>query len=135
MTTIQFLDDATDGYQPGVCNIGPAEIERRRRSGIAGLGVALVLAVLMVAVDATPIVRLAVGVPLFVGILGFVQARMHFCVGFAMGGLRNFGDLGGQSKVVDGSARRADMRRAAVVTLACAVAAGAIAVGFALLPL
>ena len=30
MTTLQYLDDAPDGYRAGACNIGPAEIARRR---------------------------------------------------------------------------------------------------------
>ena len=124
-----------DSYQAGACNIGPAEIARRRRSGIVGLAVTAALAVALVVADATPIVRLAVAVPLFVGILGLVQARMRFCVGFAMGGLTNFGDLGGQTKVADSAAVRADRRRAMGVTLAVAAVAGVLAVGFALLPL
>ena len=30
------LMDVTPDYRPGVCNIGPAEIARRRRSGHVG---------------------------------------------------------------------------------------------------
>ena len=134
MTTIQYLD-APDGYQAGACNIGPAEIARRRRSGIVGIGVALVMAVALIAADASPIVRLAIWVPLAVGILGFVQARMRFCVGFEMGGLTNFGDVGTQTRVTDSAALRADRRRALGVTIGVAVVAGVITVGFALLPL
>ena len=37
------LVPATDGYRPGACNIGPAEIARRRRAGIVGLAAAAVL--------------------------------------------------------------------------------------------
>ena len=39
-------------YEPGVCNIGPAEIARRRRAGHLGLAATLVLLVVLVAVDA-----------------------------------------------------------------------------------
>jgi hypothetical protein len=42
------------GYQPGVCNIGPQEIRRRRRAGHVGLvaaaSVAIGVAVAIVAV-------------------------------------------------------------------------------------
>lgn len=135
MTTIQYLDQAGDGYRPGACNIGPAEIARRRRSGIVGFAVAAALAVGLLLVGAAPVMRLIVAAPLFLGILGFVQARMRFCVGFAAMGVRNFGALGGESKIADAAAHRTDLRRATVVTIACAAAAGLIAVGFALLPL
>ncbi len=37
-----------DKYIPGVCNIGPQEIKRRRQAGIIGLiGIVVMLAVLM----------------------------------------------------------------------------------------
>lgn len=134
MTAIQYVDQPADGYQPGVCNIGPAEIARRRRSGYLGVSVAVALAAGLLVVDAAPWLRLAVGAPLFVGLLGFVQARMRFCVGFAAAGLRNLGELGTESKVADAAARTADRRRAMVVTLGTAAAAGLIAVAFALLP-
>ena len=42
MTTSTFAStsrapDATASYRPGVCNIGPAEITRRRMAGHVGL--------------------------------------------------------------------------------------------------
>jgi len=135
MTAIQYLDQPQGGYQPGACNIGPAEIARRRRAGIVGVAVALVLAVVLILADVAPVLRLAVVAPLFVGILGFVQARLRFCVGFAAAGLRNLGALGDGSKVDDRAARSADLRRAAIVAIAVAAVSGAIAVGFALLPI
>lgn len=55
-------------------------------------------------------------------------------MGFAAAGLRNFGALGGESKVGDRTARTADLRRAAGVTIAVALVSGAVAVLFALLP-
>ena len=135
MTAIQYLDEPGDGYRPGACNIGPAEIARRRRSGYVGVGAAVALAVGLVIVDAAPVLRLAVGAPLFVGLLGFAQAHLRFCVAFATMGVRNLGALGGESKVADAAAHRADLRRAALITAGCAVAAAAVAIGFAQLPL
>ena len=40
VATLRFADGAapmlsTERYEPGVCNIGPAEIARRRRAGMA----------------------------------------------------------------------------------------------------
>src|SRR4051812_39294356 len=42
------LTSAGGAYEPGVCNIGPAEIERRRRSGHVGLLVGLVVFAVLV---------------------------------------------------------------------------------------
>ncbi|MFN8622860.1 MAG: hypothetical protein U0869_19150 [Chloroflexota bacterium] len=134
MTAIQLIDDPEDRYQPGACNIGPAEIERRRRSGIAGLVVAALVAIALVVTDAPAVLRLAVWVPLFVGLLGFVQARMRFCVGYAAAGIKNFGPLGTQEKVADSAAHREDLRRAAGVTIATGAVAAIITIAFMVLP-
>ena len=134
MTTLQYLDDAPDGYRAGACNIGPAEIARRRQAGILGIGVTVVLAIAMIAVGAPPLVRLAIAVPLAVGILGFLQARSRFCVAYGMGGLQNFGQLGSESKVAAASDRSADRRRAFTMAAGAGALAVAVAVLFALLP-
>ena len=45
-------------YQPGVCNIGPAEIARRRRAGHVGLVATIALFAILVLVSAPPLARL-----------------------------------------------------------------------------
>ena len=50
-------------YQPGVCNIGPAEIARRRRAGHIGLVAALALFAVLVAIDAPNWTRLLIAIP------------------------------------------------------------------------
>jgi hypothetical protein len=133
MTAIEFLDEPPD-YRPGACNIGPAEVARRRRAGIAGLTSAVIVGAVLVATGAPPITRLAIAAPLYFGLMGLVQAQLRFCVAFGMGGLRNFGALGTQSRVADDAARRADRRKAVMVAGGVAALSGLIAVGLALLP-
>ena len=99
---------STDQYRAGACNIGPAEIARRRRAGYLGLGVAAVLAVGLVAAGAPPLLRLLVGFPLAGAAVGLIQARLGFCAGFGMAGVRNFGAIGSVERVEDARARRAD---------------------------
>lgn len=135
MTALQYLEGPPDSYRAGACNIGPAEIARRRRAGIVGIGVTLVLAVAMIAVGTPPLVRLAIAVPLAVGILGFLQARARFCVAYGLGGLRNFDALGSESRVTDTADRKADQRRALLMALSAGGVALAIGAVFALLPL
>jgi len=44
---------AVNEYRPGVCNIGPDEIARRRMAGHVGLLAAIVLFAVLVAIDAS----------------------------------------------------------------------------------
>lgn len=98
------------GYVPGVCNIGPWEIRRRRAFGVLGLTSALLLLAVLVAVEAPPVARLLLLLPLAGGAFSWLQARRRFCAGFAVAGMANFGDRSGvQLGVQDAEARRADL--------------------------
>jgi hypothetical protein len=133
MTAPQISYD--DGaYRPGACNIGPAEIARRQRAGILGFAAAAVLAASLLVIGAVPIARLVVALPLAAGSIGLLQARFHFCVAFALAGLRNFGPLGGVERVTEAGARSADLRTAALVTMLSAAIGAAGAVIFYMLP-
>jgi hypothetical protein len=131
---IQYLDEAP-AYQPGACNIGPAEIRRRRMAGIVGVGAALGLGALLIVVDAPPLSRLLVALPLGVGLSGFLQARARFCANYGWRGIRNLGAIGEAERVEDAEARREDRRKALSIFGAAALGASAAAVIFALLPL
>jgi hypothetical protein len=110
-------------YQPGVCNIGPAEIARRRRSGHIGLAITIVLFVVLVVLHVQPLVRLIVGLPAAGAASGYLQAAFRFCMGFASRGIFNFGELGQTHDVVDPEAHARDRSRANRILL------GALAVG------
>jgi hypothetical protein len=139
MTQSPFAATGTPGpiriapgdYVPGVCNIGPAEIASRRRSGHVGIAAALVLLVLLVAIGAPPIARLLIALPVAVGASGYLQAWLRFCAGFGAAGVFNFGDRGTTQSVVDAEARRKDRTRAFQIGLtafAIGIAAGVVAV-------
>jgi hypothetical protein len=123
------------GYAAGACNIGPAEIAARRRSGYAGIAAAAVLGVVLLAVDAPAPARLLVALPLAGGAIGLLQARSRFCAAYGMAGVRNFGPLGNPERVVDADARRADRAKSLRIIAggaAVGLAGGAL---FALLPI
>jgi hypothetical protein len=126
--------DRPGSYQPGVCNIGPAEIARRRRSGLTGTIAAVVLLVVLVAIDAPPLARLLVAAPAVIAASGYLQAWLKFCAGFGSVGVFNFDDLGTTTSVVDAAARRADRRRAFQIGLASAAIGLAVGVAAVLLP-
>jgi hypothetical protein len=121
-------------YRAGACNIGPAEIATRRRGGQIGVGIAIGLAVILVAIGAPPWLRLLVFPPLAGGLISLEQARRHFCVGFAMAGLRNFGALGGEEHITDTAECRADRQAALVMTAYCSAIAAGITLVLVLLP-
>jgi hypothetical protein len=106
------------GYRPGVCNIGPAEIARRRRSGWTGVIASIVLFAILVAIGAPPIARLLVAAPAVIAASGFLQAWLKFCAGFGSVGVFNFDEVGTTQGVVDPDAKRADRRRALEIGLA-----------------
>lgn len=130
---IQYVQDPST-YQAGACNIGPAEIARRRRAGLTGVAIAIALAVGLIAIGAPWWTRLVIFAPLAGGLISLEQARRRFCVGFAMAGIRNFGPLGSPDRVADDADRAADRRAALVLSAYMSAIAAAITVVVMLLP-
>ncbi len=126
---------ATNVYQPGVCNIGPAEIRQRRMSGYLGLAVAVVFLVLAFALGWPAWVRLLVALPVALAATGFLQAAFHFCVKFGTQGLFNFGELGAQEAVHEAEYRRKDQRKALLIVGLTALIAAAVAIAAFVIPL
>ena len=93
------------------CNIGPAELARRRRSAIFASIVFVLIAAAVVIVDVLPLARLLLW-PVATGVaVTWLQVVHRFCVAFGALGLENFGRLGAQVEV-DAAERAADRRRA-----------------------
>jgi hypothetical protein len=128
-------DTPTGEYRPGTCNIGPAEIARRRRAGVVGIGAAIALAAALLVVDAPVAARWLVALPLAVGAVGLLQARLRFCAAYGAAGVRNFGALGEAERVEDAAARRADRSKSAAIFLAGGAIGLAGALALVLLPL
>jgi hypothetical protein len=88
-------------YRPGVCNIGPAEIARRRRAGHTGLIAAIGLFIALMAIGAPDWTRILVAIPAIGAASGYLQAHFRFCAGFGAAGVFNFGELGPTERVAD----------------------------------
>lgn len=110
-------------YQPGVCNIGPAQQRRRLLLGIASLLLAAVLVATAVAVGWPRWTLLLSVFPLYGAAMGYLQYRERFCVGFAGIGVFDVGD--GTNQVLDEAALAADRRRAVRLN-ATSLAAGVV---------
>jgi len=98
------------------CNIGPAEIARRRRSATAASGATAVIAVMLVGFDAPVAVRVLIWPIATAAAVTWLQVVHRFCVAFGALGLENFGRLG-EERSVDTAVRAADRRRAIQLVL------------------
>lgn len=110
--------ETAHAYQAGVCNIGPAEIAARRRSGHVGAVLTVGLLALLLALDAPPLARLLVAVPATMSAIGYLQAYLHFCAAYGFWGAFNFGRLGNRQTVIDPDSQARDRRRALQIALA-----------------
>ena len=136
MTTIRMIETAPadPAYRAGACNIGPAEIRRRRDFGIAAAVIAVALGIVLLAIGASVWARLLLFFPATGAAIGLLQARFRFCVAFAIRGVRDFGPLGSPESVVDAADHRADLVAAAKLVGLGVVVGGAVTVVFLLLP-
>lgn len=122
-------------YLPGACNIGPAEVRRRRLAGHAGLVGSAALVAVLLATGAPAVLRLLVILPATLSASGYLQARMRFCANYGWRGIFNLGEIGEDAEVVDRASRAADRRlalRIGLGSLALGVGVGILA---ALLPI
>lgn len=130
------MSATTSEYIPGVCNIGPAEIRRRRASGWIGVAIAVVFLVAAFALQLPAPWRLLVAAPVGLAAGGFLQAAFHFCANFAMRGLFNFdGVEAAKEEVSQREYRRKDQRKALLIVGLALLIAVVVAVAAFLIPL
>jgi hypothetical protein len=121
-------------YIPGVCNIGPEEIARRRRAGHLAAVITLATLLVLLALGVPPLVRFVIALPAAGAAVGYLQAMLKFCAGFGSVGEFNFGPLGRAQRIADPAARARDRVRS-VQIFAVSVAIGAlVGLGAVLLP-
>jgi hypothetical protein len=106
-----------DTYQAGVCNIGGAEVARRRQVAILGGVLFLALALYSIIQNFSPIASLVLLAPASVFAVGYVQSRKRFCFAYGLMGTFNFQKLGSITKVEDKAALAADRRMALQIVI------------------
>jgi hypothetical protein len=88
------------------------------RSGYVGLVVAIGLWAGLVALGVPHYWRLVVFFPAAMAAIGFLQGLMHFCAGFGMSGVFNFGpNVGRTDTVLQAEFRAKDKRKALSIVL------------------
>ena len=121
-------------YVPGVCNIGPQEIARRRWAGHLAAAFTIGLLVVLIAIDVPAVFRFVVALPAAGAAAGYLQAWLRFCAAFGSAGEFNFGPLGRRRQVTDATARSRDRHRAAQIALASGAIGAAVGIVAVLLP-
>jgi len=111
-------------YQPGVCNIGRAEIARRKQLGWLGASATIVLWIVLILFHVPAIWRVLLFLTAFIAAIGFLQAHMHFCAAFGFRGVFNFGPQVGKVERVEEEFHRRDRRRALQIIAYSIVVAG-----------
>ena len=127
-------DSAAPPYEPGVCNIGEAEVRLRWILGHAGVVFTLGLLALLIALDAPSLARLVLALPAAGTAFSYLEARSRFCGSYGLRGVYNFARLGSTQRIADATARRADRRRALQMTALAALAGLAAGLTATLLP-
>jgi len=122
VTISTFADSTETGaasadYQPGACNIGPAEIARRRVAGHVGLLATVAVLAFLIVIGAPPLTRLIAILPAAASASGYLQAWLRFCAGFGSRGVFNFGPLGEMTTVTDADALARDRWRSRQIGL------------------
>jgi uncharacterized membrane protein len=97
-------------YQPGVCNIGGAEVARRKQLSLIGGILYLVSAVALISLELSQTMRALVFIPALIFAIGYIQSRKKFCLAFGLMGTFNFGALGDMSKVASPEALAIDRK-------------------------
>jgi hypothetical protein len=116
------------------CNIGPAELARRRRSAILFSFLAAAVAFGLLALEVPAPARLAF-FPFAAGAaVSWAQVFHRFCVAFGAIGIENFGSIGEQQPV-DPRQRVEDRRRVAQLVLEGCAAGAALTLVLVVLPL
>lgn len=119
----------TNEYIPGVCNIGPAERRARRLFGWMGLGATVVLWGIFILAHIPQAWRLFIFLPAGMAATGFIQSALHFCAGFGMKGVFNFGpEVGKTDTVIQAEFRKKDRQKALFILLLSVLVGGVVAV-------
>ena len=116
----------TEAYIPGVCNIGPGEVNKRLRIGYIGLVMMITFIIVAEVYHFPPMWKLGLFAPSVYALSGFIQARHTFCFLFGFFGLSS--TTGKRSRIVDATQLRKD--RAMALRIVCQVLVGSFIISF-----
>jgi hypothetical protein len=105
-----------DAYVPGVCNINREEIKKRQTIGYVSLAVSVAILALLLIAGSSRWFRLVIALPAIVMVSGFLQAKNHFCVGYAGAGQENASEGSTTATTItDDTAKTLDKKRSSTM--------------------
>ena len=110
-------------YVAGACNIGPAEIKRRRQGALIGALLFAFTTMLFVLTGAPTSTRVFVFIPALLFTVGIIQSRRKFCVAYGFLGVFSFERLGATKKITINQDLKADRKYAIKLLLQSVFAA------------
>ena len=99
-------------YQAGVCNIGEAEVAKRRQVSYFGGFLYLSFVSSALLRDFTTASTISAIFPAMIFAVGFIQSRRKFCLAYGLMGSFNFQKLGTLTHVEDRDSLKADRKTA-----------------------
>jgi predicted nucleic acid-binding Zn ribbon protein len=117
----EALNNSSSAYIPGVCNINPAEVAKRRKAGHFGLVLFIVLLIVLVVLSVSRYIRIILFVPAFISAIGYLQAKNKFCVGYASAGSQHADDIESAVPVTEAAYLEADKKRTKELYLQAAI--------------
>ena len=106
-------------YQPGVCNLGKNEINKRYTAGVVGFGLTVILTAFLIYYKVYLPYSVAIDIiPLMVAFAGIYQGKNQFCVAFAARGIYNFeGTADEKGKVENADFHKLDLVKAKKINI------------------
>lgn len=111
-------------YLSGACNIGPAEIKRRKLGALIGAILFAITSFSFAITDAPRTTRLLVFIPALLFSVGMIQSRKKFCVAYGFLGVFNFEKTGDVRKITVNKDLANDRKYAIKLLLHSVLAAG-----------
>lgn len=104
-------------YQPGLCNIGGAEVARRKQVAQFGGALYLIFSLIFIIKNYSLSLTAVIFLPAMIFAVGFIQSRRKFCLAFGLMGTFNFQRVGTLTKIEDRASLAADRRTALTILL------------------
>ncbi len=104
-------------YQAGVCNIGGAEVAKRKQLSYVG-GLIFILFLLTAVIQDFSLTQTSVAMaPAILFSVGFIQSRRKFCLAYGLMGTFNFAKIGTLTRIEDRDSLKADRGTAISILL------------------
>lgn len=121
-------------YVPGVCNINPLEVRRRRLSGHFGLAITIIMITVIAISHVSWLLRMIIIIPAFVAAIGYLQAQNKFCVGYAAA-KQHHADDGAVVHITNSEALALDAKKRRTMNLQATIIAAVVTAIVCVIPL